>query len=405
MTPDFSLHALADGAIVSPFTRLRVLLDGIEPGHGNPIDLTLGEPRETMPAGLHTLLSEHPGDLAKYPKMQGIEPLRRAIADWHRRRYGQALELDPEKHILPTNGSREGLLFAGITAVAAKKTKARPAMLMCNPFYQAYLGAALVTNCEPVFLNATAATGHLPDLKALSAIPALLDRAAALFICSPSNPQGATASESYLQHAIELVRRHDVMLFVDECYSEIYSDAPPPGALATALARTGSLKNVVTFNSLSKRSNLPGLRSAFVAGDPDFLARLFEVRNLIAPQCPVPIQRAAACAWSDDAHVEANRMAYRKKFDLADSMLGARSGYQRPDGGFFLWLDVRQYGGAGDATVTLWKRFGVKVIPGAFLAQDDAAGNNPGDGYIRVALVHDLATTREAFERLVKFFA
>jgi aspartate/methionine/tyrosine aminotransferase len=252
-----------------------------------------------------------------------------------------------------------------------------------------------------VFLNATAATGHLPDLDAIAGDAPLLDRTIALYLCSPANPQGAVASAAYIGRALELARRHDFMLFLDECYSEIYGGEPPTGGLEVAASTPQRFANLVVFNSLSKRSNLPGLRSGFVAGDGDFLDSLAEIRNLIAPQVPGPTQHASAAVWAEEQHATANRLAYQKKFDVCDRVLGARFGYVRPAGGFFLWLDMAQFGGGSNAAVTLWQRAGVKVLPGGFLAQPAADGTNPGDDYVRVALVHEPATIEDALSRLM----
>lgn len=398
---DFSLKALADGTILSPFSRLRKLLDGITPERTPLIDLTLGEPRETMPAFIAEKMREAEGLFAKYPPIKGSDELRQAIAAWISRRFGVAI--DPATEVLPCNGSREGLLYAAYPAVGRKQVPAgeRPALLICNPYYQAYFGAAIATGAEPYFLNATAETGHLPDLEALAHDEPLLRRTAALFLCSPANPQGAVAGEAYIRRALDLARSYDFMLFLDECYSEIYADAPPTGGLEVAAKTPERFRNLVVFNSLSKRSNVPGLRSGFTAGDATFMATLFEVRNLIGPQMPGATQHASAAIWSEESHVEHNRAAYRAKYDIADEVLGTRFGYTRPAGGFFLWLDVSSLGGGEKATVTLWKRFGVKVIPGAYLAQADHTGMNPGDDYIRVALVADQRTIRDALERFV----
>ncbi|MDQ8700263.1 aminotransferase class I/II-fold pyridoxal phosphate-dependent enzyme [Hyphomicrobium sp. LHD-15] len=404
MSDTLSLAALADGTILSPFSRLRQLLDGVAPGHAKPIDLTLGEPRETMPPFVAAKIAEAEALFAKYPPIRGSDELRAAIAAWIGRRFNLEGIVDPATEILPCNGSREGLFYAAFPAVGRKQKQGlaeRPAILMCNPFYQAYLGGALAAGAEPVFLDATAATGHLPDLDALEADPALLARTAALYLCSPANPQGAVASEAYIARALALARTHDFMLFFDECYSEIYSGAPPPGGLEVAAKTPERFRNLVVFNSLSKRSNLPGLRSGFSAGDGGFLATLFEVRNLIGPQMPGPTQHASAAVWAEEQHVTANRLAYSRKYDVADAVLGDRFGYRRPAGGFFLWLDMSQIGDGAHAALTLWKRFGVKVIPGAYLAQTGPDGTNPGANYIRVALVHDEGTIREALERLV----
>ncbi len=272
---------------------------------------------------------------------------------------------------------------------------------MCNPYYSAYIGGALAANAEPVFLNATEATGHLPDLEVLADDKPLLERTVALYLCSPANPQGAVASPDYIARALELARTYDFILFFDECYSEIYTAAPPTGALQVAAATPERFANLVVFNSLSKRSNLPGLRSGFCAGDHRFIETFAELRNMVAPQMPGPTQHVSAAVWGDEAHVEANRAAYRAKYDVCDRLLGGRYGYRRPAGGFFLWLDVSNFGGAREATVTLWQRAGVKVLPGAFLAQAAHDGTNPGANYLRLALVRDAATVGKALERLV----
>ncbi|HEX2842467.1 aminotransferase class I/II-fold pyridoxal phosphate-dependent enzyme [Hyphomicrobium sp.] len=401
MSDTLNLAALADGTILSPFSRLRTLLDGTEPGHAKPIDLTLGEPRETMPPFVAAKIAEAEALFAKYPPIRGSDELRGAIADWAGRRFDLAGQIDAAREILPCNGSREGLFYAAFPAVGRKRGVPRPAILMCNPFYQAYLGGALAAGAEPVFLDATADTGHLPDLAALEADPDLLARTAALYLCSPANPQGAVADATYIARALALARQYDFMLFFDECYSEIYSGAPPVGALQVAAKTPERFRNLVVFNSLSKRSNLPGLRSGFSAGDPEFMATLFEVRNLIGPQMPGPTQHASAAVWAEEQHVTANRLAYSRKYDIADAVLGDRFGYKRPAGGFFLWLDMSQIGDGAHAALTLWKRFGVKVIPGAYLAQTGRDGTNPGANYVRVALVHDPETIREALERFV----
>ncbi|MFM1815766.1 MAG: hypothetical protein RLZ98_2461 [Pseudomonadota bacterium] len=405
MTTRSGLEALASGAVLSPFTRTRRLLDGLAPGIEPVIDLSLGEPRETMPDFVLAKIKESEALFAKYPPIRGSDELRGAIADWIGRRFGSAVRIDPEREVLPANGSREALFYATLPAVGRKRVMGQPAALMCNPYYQAYLGGAMVAGAEPVFLNATPETGNLPDLGRLEADKELLKRAVVLFICSPANPQGAAADAAYISRALDLARRHDIMLFFDECYSEIYGGAPPVGALQVAAATPERFKNLVVFNSLSKRSNLPGLRSGFAAGDADFLEMLAEVRNQVAPQMPGPIQHASAAVWADEAHVSVNQAAYRAKYDVCDEVLGHRFGYRRPDGGFFLWLEMTQFGGGEAATLTLWKGSGVKVIPGAYLAQADDRGVNPGENFIRVALVHDVATIRSALERIVQLSA
>ena len=400
------LETLAQGAVLSPFTRINRLLAGTEPGHQKVIEMTAGDPKEVMPHFVTDKLLEAKQLLATYPKIRGSEDLRGAIAAWLDRRYGIAGAIDPAREIHPLNGSREGLFFAALPAVGRKRCEGRPLMLLPNPFYQAYLGATLGTNCEPFYLNATAETGHLPDLDALEHAPEALRRAAAFYLCSPANPQGAVAAPAYLRRALALARQYDFMLFLDECYSEIYGGSEAPtGGLEIGAATPERFRNLIVFNSLSKRSNLPGMRSGFAAGDGDFLETLAEIRNLTAPQMPGIVQHASAAVWSEEQHVGVIRRAYTQKFDICDELLAGRFGYRRPAGGFFLWLDMGHLGGAETATLTLWKRCGVKVTPGVYLAHEDRHGINPGRDYIRVALVHNAATIREALTRIVNVCA
>ena len=399
------LHALAQGVMLSPFTRIRRLLDGVEPGMSPPIELMVGEPREVMPSFVPDRMVEAKDTLAKYPPIRTSEELRKTIGAWIERRYGIAGTIDPLRHVHPLNGSREGLFFAILPAVGRKVVEGRPVVLLPNPMYHAYLGATYAANCEPVFLDATAETGFLPDLDELEKQPEVLARTVAFYLCSPANPQGAVASPDYIRKALALARQYNFMLFFDECYSEIYTKEPPIGGLQVAARTSEGFKNIIVFNSLSKRSNLPGLRSGFAAGDADFLETFAEIRNLTAPQMPGVVQHASVAVWSEEQHVAVIRQAYRAKFDVCDEVLGDRFGYKRPAGGFFLWLDMSHLGGSIPATVTLWKRCGVKVVPGAYLAQPNARGVNPAEQYIRVALVHDVATIREALKRVVSIGA
>ena len=388
-----------DALVRSPFARLNALLEGIEPG-APPINLSLGEPHASMPPFLGPVLQEHLSEFGRYPPIRGTPALRQAIAGWMRRRY-PALSgmIDPERHVLPLNGSREGLFSAVFPALARKPEIADPAVLIPNPFYQAYAAAAAASGATPVFLPCGPETGFLPALDEIDEV--ILKRTVAFYLCSPSNPEGAVAASDYLARAIALARRFDFLLFADECYSEIYADTPPPGALEVAQSQTGSLANVVVFQSLSKRSGLPGLRSGFVAGDPDFIDAFGRFRNVACPQVPLPIQHVAAAAWADEAHVEAGRALYRANFAAADAILEGRYGYRRPAGSFFLWLNLADFGGGEGAATTLWKGCGVKVLPGAYLTQAQPGGGNPGQDFARVALVHDANTTREALARMV----
>jgi N-succinyldiaminopimelate aminotransferase len=396
MKPD--VYTCLDELVASPFSRLAQQLNGIEPG-ASPIDLSLGEPKAMIPPFVGPILQEHLHAFGRYPPIRGIPELRQEIAGWIGRRY-QTLQgrIEPESHVLPLNGSREGL-FSSIFPSMARKSVERPAVLIPNPFYQAYAAAGVASGAEQHFLPSTANTGFLPDLESID--PALFERTIALYLCSPSNPQGAVAGYDYLARAIAIAQRFDFLLFADECYSEIYSDTPPAGALETAYREAGNFNNVVVFNSLSKRSGLPGLRSGFVAGDPDFIAALTRFRNVACPQVPLPVQHVSAAAWADEDHVEEGRTLYRRNFDLGDAVLQGRYGYRRPAGGFFLWLNMAAFGGGEAAATTLWKGCGVKVLPGTYLTHAQPDAESPGGNYVRVALVHETDITREALTRIV----
>jgi N-succinyldiaminopimelate aminotransferase len=336
-------------------------------------------------------------EFGKYPMNKGLDEFCETVAAWLGRRFALPRPVDPATEVLVLNGSREGLFLAGIAAERwAKDRVGRPAILMPNPFYGAYEAGAVAAHAEPVFLPATAKTGFLPDLDSLS--DELLSRTVAFYLASPANPQGSVASADYLARLSALARKYGFIVFSDECYSEIYTQAPPP----SMLEHSGrDFENVVVFQSLSKRSNLPGLRVGFVAGDRKFLARFLELRNVSSPQVPVPAQRVAIAAYGDEAHVAESRALYVQKFDLADQILGNRYGYKRPAGGFLLWLDVSAYGGDEAVTLRLWTEAGLRVIPGSYLAREQEDGFNPGAGYIRVAIVQDRDTTAEALHRLV----
>jgi len=380
----------------SPFVRLRELLGTAEPGQP-AISLAVGEPQHPVPPFVAAVLAAHIDEFGRYPMNKGLDDFCAAAADWLGRRFALPRPIDPASEILVLNGSREGLFLAAIAAARfVGGRRGRPAMLIPNPFYAAYAAGAVAANCEPVYLPATAATGFLPDLDALP--EELLARTAAFFIASPANPQGAVAELAYLARLVSLARRHGFLIFSDECYSEIYTRHAPAGMLEAA---GPDFANVVEFQSLSKRSNLPGLRIGFAAGDRQFLARFLELRNVAAPQVPMPTQRVAIAAYGDEAHVEDNRRLYTRKFDLADQIIGDRYGYRRPAGGFFLWLDVSAQGGDEAVALRLWREAGLRVVPGRYLARDQADGSNPGRGYIRVAMVQDQETTAQALHRLV----
>src|SRR5215471_9208101 len=411
MTPDSApnLVGAKSGATAgaptarSPFVRLRELLGETPPGQ-SPISLAVGEPQHPIPPFVGAVIAAHVAEFGRYPMNRGLEEFTAAVGQWLDRRYKLPRRVDPASEVLVLNGTREGLFLAGIAArnyKAARGDKhaanpAMPAVLIPNPFYAAYAIAAIAADCEPVYLPATAATGFLPDLDALS--DELLTRTVAFYLASPSNPQGAVADRAYLEKLTALARRFGFLVLSDECYCEIYSDRAPPGMLEAAGA---DFQNVVVFHSLSKRSSLPGLRVGFAAGDRKFLASFLELRNVAAPQVPTPLQHVAIATYNDEEHVEDNRRLYREKFDLADQIIGGRYNYRRPAGGFFLWLDVSAQGSSEAVTERLWREAGLRVVPGRYLAQEQADGSNPGADYIRVAMVQDKAITAEALHRLV----
>ncbi|MEZ5932760.1 MAG: aminotransferase class I/II-fold pyridoxal phosphate-dependent enzyme [Alphaproteobacteria bacterium] len=381
------------------FRRLAALLEPVTPAPDlEPIDLSIGQPMHPTPALLTDVLAENGHLWGRYPPVIGTPAFREAVTDWLTWRFDlPAGMLSPDRHVLPVAGTKEALFMISQVVTPESKAGARPAVLMPNPFYNVYLGGALVAGAEPVLLPVTAATRHLPDLDALD--ERLLERTVAFFLCSPSNPQGSAADLAYLERALELARRHDFLLIMDECYSEIYSGQPPAGGLAAAAALGGDLDHVLVCHSLSKRSSAAGLRSGFVAGDPAIIKTFTRLRSYGAAVQPLPLMAAATALWRDEEHVRENRSRYRDKFDLADSFLSGSFDYSRPDGGFFLWLNV---GDSEAATKRLWSKAGLKVVPGAYLGYADEKGWNPGAGAIRVALVHDAATTERALDRLVK---
>ncbi len=381
----------------SPFARVTELLAPYQPGKPL-ITLSLGEPQHPVPGFVGPVLSQHIAEFGRYPVAKGIEPFRRAAAAWLDRRFKLGRQIDPDSELLVLNGSREGLFFAALTAARhVGERRGRPAILMPNPFYPAYAAGARAAGCEEIYLPTTPANGFLPELAALD--EATLARTVAIYIASPANPQGAVASPEYFGRLKKLADRYGFMILSDECYSEIYTQKAPGSMLECAGA---DFANVVAFQSLSKRSNLPGMRVGFAAGDRNFIALFHELRNVAAPQVPVPLQHVAVAAYGDEAHVEENRRLYRIKFDLADQILGNRYGYRRPAGGFCVWLDVSAKGGDEAAAVKLYREGGVRVVPGSYLARQQPDGSNPGAGYIRLALVADSETTAEALHRLVE---
>jgi N-succinyldiaminopimelate aminotransferase len=383
-----------------PFERLRTLFAGAVPPASLPhIPLSIGEPRHTPPAFVGEALTRALATLSSYPLALGLPELRAAIAEWLERRFAlPAGAVNAESMVLPLNGTREGLFAFVQAAVDAGRT--RPAVLMPNPFYQIYEGAALLAGAEPVYLDCSRANGYLPDL---DAVPAdTWARCQVLFLCSPGNPTGAVMPMQYLRRALELSERHGFVIASDECYSEIYRDEahPPPGLLQAAhAAGNATFERCVAFHSLSKRSSVPGLRSGFVAGDARLLSGFRLYRTYHGCAVPVHTQLASVPAWRDEAHVLENRRLYRAKFAAVVPILRELFDAETPDGAFYLWLAV----GDDEAFARgLFERQHVTVLPGSYLARD-TAGGNPGRGRVRISLVASVDDCIEAARRIVTF--
>ncbi len=373
------------------FPRLRALLDHLEPG-GPAVHMTIGEPKHAFPAWVTDEIAAHAEGFNRYPPNDGTPELQQAIADWIARRYG--VKVEAASQVVALNGTREGLYNAAMALCPETRAGGVPVVLTPNPFYQVYAVAAISVGAEPVFVPARAGTGFLPDFTALPAD--VLNRTAIAYVCSPSNPQGAVADRAYWQALIALAERYDFRIFADECYSEIYRGDAPVGALQVADEMGADPDRVVIFHSLSKRSNLPGLRSGFVASGPGNMARIRQLRAYSGAPLPLPLQRAAEKVWADEAHVIENRALYAAKFEAADGIFAGVPGYDSPRGGFFLWLPVED---GEAAAVKAWTQTGVRVLPGAYLSRD-VAGDNPGKGYIRVALVAPKAEVTDALIKL-----
>ena len=373
-----------------PFVRLRRLLDRHSPGR-DVIDMSVGEPRHEFPAWIAAEIARSIEGFGRYPSNDGEPELLDACAAWIRLRYN--VHMDPGKQLMALSGSREGLYNSCIALCPERKNGGSPTVLIPNPFYQVYAAGALAAGAEPVFVPATRATGYLPDFAALP--KSVLNRAALMFICSPSNPQGAVASIDYLRELISLAEQYDFQVMSDECYGEIYSDDPPPGLLE-AISGDSDPERALVFHSLSKRSNLPGMRSGFVAGGAMSIGLLRQLRAYGGAPPPTALQRVAARVWSDEAHVQENRSRYLVKHSKAIDLLGTYPGFSAPDAGFFLWLEV---GDDEDTAQRLWRKEGVRVLPGTYFGRDDGNGN-PGEGHIRVALVADDQEVADGLHRI-----
>jgi N-succinyldiaminopimelate aminotransferase len=377
----------------NPFDLLNEFLDGIRPSVSQPIIASLGDPHSDCPVPI-SVMADCGNLWRRYPPLRGTEALRTAIFGWLERRFGlKGMWTRNELDVLPTAGTREALFLAATLCVPPARKGSRTAVLLPNPCYPGYFGAAVISGAEPILLPSTRRGGFLPDLAAVGVD--VLNRTAALYLTNPSNPEGAAASNDYLGNVLELSERYGFVLIVDECCIDLYLRSRPTGVLEVCQRRRFPTDNLLVFNSLSKRSYAAGLRSGFVAGGKFLIEQMRVLRSYAGATIPLPIQAASAALWRDDVHVAAIRDDLTVKFDLAEQMLGGRFRFYRPDAGFFLWLDV---GDDRNVTRRLWSE-GLKVMPGSFLGRWDGR-QNPGTGYVRVALLHDLQRTREMLERL-----
>lgn len=384
-----------------PFPRLRALIAGIEPGKPE-IDLSIGEPKHAVPPMVADTLAANADLWNRYPPPLGTPALRAACTSWLNRRFNLPGGLiDADRHVLPLSGTKEGLFACGLLLGGRPGTD-RSLAAMPNPLYLVYPGAAHLGGLEPVYLSPPDIQTGILDPDALD--PAMLDRLALLFLCNPANPQGGILDRQGLEKLIALARHHGFVLVSDECYAEIYYGDPPPSALEVC---GGSLDNLLVFHSLSKRSNAAGVRAGFVAGDERLIKQMGTMRNFGAAGIPLPVQAAAAALWDDDAHVAENRALYREKFEAVDAILGGSVPCHQPEAGFFLWLDLAAAGVTdGEAFAkTLWREQGLRAVPGSYLTLETPGQPNPAADYIRLAVIHDTDTMRQAMVRLAEAVA
>lgn len=388
-----------------PFEKLAQLKRGITPpGNKAHIALSIGEPAHATPHLIQEALLTHLHGLSKYPTTKGLPELRAAIADWLGRRFNIPSEwLDPETQVLPVSGTREALFSFAQCLIDASisDTTACPVVIMPNPFYQIYEGAALLAGAEPYYLNTLEDSGYLPDFDAVP--EAIWQRCQLIYICSPGNPTGSVMDRASHEKLLRLAEKYDFVIASDECYSELYDDEanPPPGLLESAYAMgNAAFKRCVVFHSLSKRSNAPGLRSGFVAGDAGILQQYFQYRTYHGSAMPLPSQQASIKAWQDESHVQENRRLYREKFAAVIDILADVCEVSQPPAGFYIWLKVPI--ADTEFTQRLFAQENVTVLPGSFLSRE-FNGINPGQNHVRIALVAPLNECVEAAQRIKSF--
>ncbi len=387
-----------------PFQKLAKLLEGLTPPADlKPLLMHLGEPQLSPPSFVADTMASNQDLWNRYPSARGTVDFRGAATNWLIRRFRLPTAMvAPERNLLPLPGTKEGIFQLAQLAVPGPEDwigGEQPAVLMSNPTYHVYKGAAVMSGAEPILVPATAERNFLPDFEAVGRD--VLNRTALIYLCNPSNPQGTVADRDYLGRLIALARRHNFIVAFDECYTEIYRENAPTGALEVCAALGGSLENVTVFHSLSKRSSSAGLRSGFVVGEPALIDAFAMLRSTGGAVVPLPVLAASAALWRDDRHADRIRAHYTALFDMAERILGNRTGFYKPPAGFFLWLDVAD---GETATRDLWRDYAVKTIPGAYFAYPDPmTGENPGSRYIRIALVHEGDDAEKGLMRIADY--
>jgi len=373
-----------------PFQRLNNLLKDIKPPKNySEVIMSIGEPKHKPPKFVKNIININYENWAKYPPTLGIEKLNIASINWLNRRYKLSKKfLNYKENIVQLAGTREGLFNIALALSPSLKNNYKPVMLLPEPFYQVYAGACRISGAEPIFISSLKENNFVPSFSSVK--KEILRRASIIYICSPSNPEGSALKLKEWEDLISLARKYGAVLIVDECYTDIYIKKQPLGVLEACKKLRTDLTNIVSFHSLSKRSNVPGIRSGFAVGDRYLIESFKKLRHYCAGQQPLPIQEVATALWNDDTHSEKNRELYEKKFKIAQEVFKKYKDFYLPDGGFYLWLKV---GDGEKFTKLLWKEKKIKVMPGAYLSR-----LNNSKGYIRIALVSNIKETKTALE-------
>ena len=380
-----------------PFQRLNNLLKEIEaPKDKKECILSIGEPQHTPPKFVKEIINKNYIKWSKYPPTLGMDKLNIASINWIKRRFKLTKDMVNYKdNIVQLAGTREGLFNIALALNPSKKNNLKPAILIPDPFYQVYAGASRISGADPIFVSSLKKNNFIPAFSNVS--KKILSRTSLIYVCSPSNPEGVSLKLKDWKDLIFLARNNNATLIVDECYTDIYPDNPPMGVLEACEKLNTDISNIISFHSLSKRSNLPGFRSGFAVGDKNIITNFKKLRHYCAGQQPIPIQEAATALWDDDSHAEKNRKKYKKKFEIAKTIFKEDYGFYIPDGGFYLWLNV---GNGEKITQELWRKEGIKVMPGSYLSKAKTS-----EAYIRVALVGSIIETNSSLQSMYKLLS